>query len=472
MKIRALSLMRPAMIILPEIVQPEKKVAFKDRLIWTAVTLFLYLLCCQLPLYGIVKNNSTDPLYWIRVIMASNRGTLMELGISPIVTAGMVMQLLAGAKIIEVDQNLKEDKILFNGAQKLLAIIISLCEAFAYIWSGMYGDLNKIGAGNAILIILQLVFASYILLMLDEMLNKGYGIGSGISLFIATNICETILWKSFSPITTKTESGATEYEGAIIALFHLLISRSEKITAIQQAFYRSGLPNINNLLATILIFFVVIYFQGFKVDLPVKNSKIRGHNASFPIKLFYTSNMPIILQTALVSNLYFFSQLLYKNMRGNFFINMLGQWQDVEVGGHSVPVGGIAYYISPPRDLRELWNDPIHVLFYIIFILGTCAIFSKTWIEVSGSGPRDVEKQLKEQDMQLYGHRSSSMQKYLKQYIPIAASFGGMCIGALTIIADLIGAMGSGSGILLAVTIIYGFYETFKKEGEQGMSLF
>ena len=94
------------------------QVQFRDRCIWTAITLFLYLICCQIPLYGVVKTSNADPFYWLRVILASNRGTLMELGITPIVTAGMVMQLLAGAKIIEVNQNVKEDKSLFAGAQK------------------------------------------------------------------------------------------------------------------------------------------------------------------------------------------------------------------------------------------------------------------------------------------------------------------------------------------------------------------
>jgi protein transport protein SEC61 subunit alpha len=150
-------------------------------------------------------------------------------------------------------------------------------------------------------------------------------LGSGISLFIATNICETIVWKAFSPITTRTEMGP-EYEGAVIALFHSLITRSDKIGAIQQAFYRSSLPNINNLLATVLIFLVVIYFQGFRVELPIKNMKIRGHTATYPIKLFYTSNIPIILQTALVSNLYFFSQMLHKRFKTNFLVKMIGTW--------------------------------------------------------------------------------------------------------------------------------------------------
>merc|ERR1712057_82392 len=134
-----------------------------------------------------------------------------------------------------------------------------------------------------------------------------------------------------------------------------------------------GAPNITNLLATVLVFFIVIYFQGFKVDLAVKYQKIRGQQGSYPIKLFYTSNIPIILQTALVSNLYFFSQLLYRRFKSNMLVNLLGQWQEQDYGGASIPVGGIAYYISPPHSFSDIWDDPIHAVFYIFFVLISCA---------------------------------------------------------------------------------------------------
>merc|ERR1719248_170909 len=161
----------------------------------------------------------------------------------------------------------------------------------------------------------------------------------------------------------------TEFEGAVIALFHLLITRSGKIMALKEAFYRQNAPNITSLFATVLVFFVVIYFQGFRVDLPVKYQKIRGQMGSYPIKLFYTSNIPIILQTALVSNLDFFSQLLHRRFKSNMLVNLLGQWQDVDVTGQSIPVGGIAYYISPPHSFTDVWDDPIHAVFYIAFVL-------------------------------------------------------------------------------------------------------
>ncbi|RWW34747.1 hypothetical protein GW17_00000484 [Ensete ventricosum] len=208
-----------------------------------------------------------------------------------------------------------------NGAQKLLGILIAIGEAVAYVLSGMYGSVSQLGTGNAILIILQLFFAGIIVICLDELLQKGYGLGSGISLFIATNIC-----------------------------------------------------------------------------------------------------------------------------------------------------------------LADMAANPFHALFYIVFMLSACALFSKTWIEVSGSSARDVAKQLKlmflpfdilkEQQMVMPGHRESNLQKELNRYIPTAAAFGGMCIGALTVIADFMGAIGSGTGILLAVTIIYQYFETFEKERASELGFF
>merc|ERR1711934_1054591 len=243
--VRFLQLIRPFMCILPEVKSPERKVPFREKVLWTIITLFIFLVCCQIPLYGIKSSKSSDPFYWMRVILASNRGTLMELGISPIVTSGLVMQLLAGSKIIDVDQSSKSDRELFQGAQKLFGMIITIGEALAYVLSGMYGDIKELGATNAILIIIQLFVAGVIVIVLDELLQKGYGLGSGISLFIATNICETIVWKAFSPATINTGRG-TEFEGAVIALFHLLITRSDKARALKEAFYRQhqSLPNM------------------------------------------------------------------------------------------------------------------------------------------------------------------------------------------------------------------------------------
>ena len=463
-KVRFLDLVKPVMFLIPQIKAPMKKIGKRDKIIWSAIALFIYLICCQNPLYGIYKSAGSDPLYWLRVILASNKGTLMELGISPIVTSGMIMQLLAGSKIIDVNKNDKSDKELFEGATKLFGFIITIGEAVAYVLSGMYGELSNLGALNAYLIIIQLCVAGVIVLLLDEIMQKGYGIGSGISLFIAVNICETIIWKSFSPFTITTESGQTEYEGAIVNAIHQLLTRPNKISALQHGFYRATGTNLFNLITTLVVFLIVIYFQGFKREISISHNKAPGVYKTYPIKLFYSSNIPIILQSALVSNLFFFSQILYKRYKHFLPIRILGKWEEVESGSHSIPVGGLAYYISPPHSILDFAKDPFHTLFYIAFMLISCGFFSKTWIEISGSGVSDVAKNLRDEGYFIKGRRESNMKDILKKVIPIAATFGGMCIGALTIFADFLGAIGSGTGILLAVTIVYSIQEEINRE--------
>ena len=460
--VKILHLMRPVLQFLPVVPTPEKRVPLRDRLIWSALVLLLFLVCSQIPLYGIRKMFGDDPMYWSRLILASNRGTLMELGIGPIITASMIVQLLAGAKILDIDQQNKEEKELLSSAQKLLAVVIALFEAFAYVFSGMYGPLSDIGAINALLIIVQLTLASVLVNLLDEILTKGYGIGSAISLFIATNVCEELFWKSFSP--TKFND---EYEGAFVALFHYLWTKDSIFEALRLAFYRDQLANLNSIIATVFIFCVVNFFQGFHVNVAIHNKQVKGHVASYSIKLFYTSNMPIILQSTLISNVFFISRLLFNNFGSWKIVRLLGRFKQSGFGGQSYPVSGLVYYLSPPGTVTNMLNDPIRSVVYILFILVSCAIFSRLWIDVSGSSPKDVHTNLKNQNVTAYKGSDKILYHKLKKYITIAASFGGMCIGILSISADILGAIGSGTGILLTCNIIYEFYEEVQREQQE-----
>lgn len=425
-------------------------------------------------MYGVQRAKTSDPFYWMRVILASNRGTLMELGVSPMVTTGMVMQLLAGAKILDVNLDTKDDRVLFMAAQKVVGLAVTVAMAGAYVMSGIYGDIGAIGMGNALLIAAQLFFVGLVLLLLDEMLQRGYGLGSGISLFIAAHISETIMWQAFSPTTITTGRG-TEFQGAFLAFFHVLFVRKNKLSALWEAFFRQNLPNLQQLAATVFIFIVCIYMQGWRVNLTVKMQRARGLERPYPIKLFYTSNMPIILWTALVSNIYFISQLLYNQQPNSPFIHLIGKWAvtspDNAAMAQSIPVGGLAYYISPPATLTDMLYDPFHTLFYLFFTLTACAIFGRTWTEVSGTSVKDVAKQMREGGVIIKGHRDTATARVLGRYIPIAAALGGICIGVLTVMADYLGAIGSGTGILLTVTIVYEYYESFMRENPDLQSL-
>ncbi|CAN6671405.1 protein transport protein Sec61p [Trichomonascus vanleenenianus] len=462
--VRFLDLVKPFAPFLPEVSAPERKVPFNQKLMWTAVTLMIFLVMSEIPLYGIVSSDSSDPLLWLRMMLASNRGTLMELGITPIVSSGMVFQLLGGTHLIEVNMEDKGDRELYQTAQKLLAIILALGQATVYVLTGMYGVPSQLGAGVCLLLILQLVFAGLVVILLDELLQKGYGLGSGISLFIATNICESVFWKAFAPTTVNSGRGY-EFEGAVVAMIHLLFTRKDKTRALYEAFYRQNLPNMFQLLVTIAVFGLVVYLQGFRIEIPVKSTRSRGPYGSYPIRLFYTSNLPIMLQSALSSNIFIISQMIYSRYPSSILSKLLGTWEPREGSAQLYAVSGISYYMQPPTSWQEALLDPIKTVVYVAFVLGACAVFSKTWIEISGTSPRDVAKQFKDQGLVIAGRRETSVYKELKKIIPTAAALGGATIGALSVASDLLGTLGSGTGILLAVTTIYGYFETAAKEG-------
>lgn len=390
----------------------------------------------------------------------------MELGISPIITSGMIMQLLVGAKIIDLNMEDQDDKYLFEKTNKFMALFIGFAEAILYVWTGFYGDVSEIGAVNCVLIVIQLTTAAALITLIDEILSNGYGMGSAISMFIACNVCEEIVWKTFSPMTY-----GNEYEGALTNFFYLLVNKSNKLAAIQGAFYRDFGPNINNLLATVFIFLLVIFFQGFQLDIGVHNKSQRGSVGSHGIKLFYTSNMPIILMSALISNVFFISKTLYKRFGGFFLVRWLGRWKETSYGGQSYPVSGLAYYISPPQNLSSMFSDPLHGLIYVVFIVSACAIFSKTWTEIGGSDAKKVYEQLKSQNLTSIGGSDSQLRMRLNKWINVAAGLGGVCVGLLTIVADFLGAIGSGTGILLTCNIIYEMYELYLRERKQMMGM-
>lgn len=478
--VRLIQTIEPLRGLLPEVTPIPKgeNKGLKDKLFWTGCALLVYLVCSQIPLYGISVKSSTDAFYIMRMILASNKNTLMELGISPIITAGMIMQLLQGARILDVDMRNSSDRQLFNAANKLLAILITIGEAVAYVLAGNYGPVGELGSFRAVAIMLQLIASGFLVMLLDDLLAKGYGLGGGINLFIVTNICEGVVWGAFSPMTLATSGNAMQFEGAVINAVYMLFSERNPLVALYKGFFRADLPNLSNLIATVVVFLLVIYVQGFAYKkLRIQPKQVAGmargdqklRQQPYGIKLFYTSNMPIILLTALISQVYFFSQLLFTRYGKNPFIQLLGTW--ATVNGRSKPVGGLSYILSPPAGLTELVTEPFHSLIYISFMLTACALFAVMWVDISGSGPSDVLAQFDSNGVELmHVPGFKDPKKALKAKIKTAAALGGMCVAALSIFADLAGAIGSGTGILLAVTIIYDLMEkAAEEERKEGM---
>ena len=177
----------------------------------------------ETPIYGVPHTGGVnDPFGPLRVIFASNRGTLVELGIGPIVTAGLILQVLSGSKMINVDFSNPGDRALFTGASKVLSVFMTLFEGLAFLLGGAYNVTSSAGVQtppslqNEFFILVQLIFAGIVIILLDEMLQKKWGFGSGISLFIAAGVCLQIVWSSLGPISPVSDG---KFLGAIIAFF-------------------------------------------------------------------------------------------------------------------------------------------------------------------------------------------------------------------------------------------------------------
>ncbi len=183
-------LIQPISNFIPYVPKPIGKIKVSDKLIWTGMVLFIYLIYSQIPLYGIYNTQEADPFHYMHVILASSRGTLAELGISPVIGSSYLMGILRALRVIKFDAGIQEERILYEQTVKFVAIVLTFGQAITFVIKGVYGPVNLIGVFHSILLIVQLVVGGIIIIILDEILSVGYGLISGISLFVATN-----MWK-------------------------------------------------------------------------------------------------------------------------------------------------------------------------------------------------------------------------------------------------------------------------------------
>lgn len=450
---RFLSLFKPLARILPEIKVPERKVGFNEKLFWTAIVLIIYLVMTEVPLYGI-SQDASDQFGALRVIFASNRGTLMELGIGPIVTAGLILQLLIGSSIIQADMSDHQDRGLFTVASKFFSILLTGIQAGAYILSGMYGELP---ITTTIVIFVQLIGAGIIVMLMDELVQKGWGLGSGISLFIMAGVAQNILWQTFNPGT-----------GLFVGSLSLFFQGQQ--TIMDWIIGAGVYPSLVGFIATISAFIIIIYMEGVRVELPMTYAGYKGFRSRYPIKLLYVSNLPVIFASALFANVYFFTQLIWSTQGQpapgtNILFQIIGDY-NVTQAGNIQAVGGLAYFVTPPNTLQGVAAEPIRAAIYLAILVAFCAVFSLIWLEVGGLGPAKVARQLMDSGMQIPGYRRSGrpIEAILRRYIPVVTVLGGVIVGLVAGISDFLGVFGSGTGILLSVGIIYQYYELLMRE--------
>ncbi len=446
---------RAASAYVPQVPKPKKKISLTEKFAWTGIALLVYLIMGQIPLYGVTDDPKFDFLAFARVIFAAQQGTLMELGIGPIVTAGLLMQLLKGSDLIRLDFKNPDDRSLFTSATKIVTIIVIVAEGALYGVS-VYGPLV---AGPQIIpiVIAQLIGASVIVMLLDELVQKGWGVGSGLSLFIMAGIAQTILWSVFSPLPAG--------DGPIGILPFSIQATIDGHGA--DAFFRSGqLPSLFALSLTVGVILILVYIEGIHVDIPIVSTKYRGFTAVYPIKLLYTSVIPVILASALLANAIFMGQMLWANYNPNNqnpAFNWLAQFDPSQ---SQTPTGGVLYYITSPRSLETVAADPVRAVVYVIFFTAIVTVFSRLWVELGGLSAKTAARNLLDADVQVPGFRRSegSVESLLNRYIPALTIISGVIIGLLASLSDVLNVFGSGTGILLMVNIMVSYYQTLVKE--------
>ena len=438
-----------------QVPKPKKKLTLQNRLMWCGGILLIYMIMGQTPLFG-ATTPEFDFLAFARVIFASQQGTLVELGIGPIVTAGLLMQLLRGSEILKFDFKKPEERGIFQTATKLVTYIVIIAESAVY-GIAVYGP-GISDPSFLYILIAQLMGASIIIMFLDETIQKGWGLGSGISLFIMAGVAQQILWSIFSPLPA-----GDGFSIGIVPFF----AESAIAGDLADVFFRyNQLPSIFGLLLTAGIMLILVYTQGMKIEIPIVSTKYRGFSAVYPIKLMYVSNIPVILASALTANAVFIGQMLWANMNpanNNMFMNFLVQFDPTSP---STPIGGLVYYMTPPRGLDVVALDPMRAVGYIIFMIIIVVIFGKLWVELGGLSPKSAAKNLLDADVQVPGFRRSNqpIEALLNKYIPSVTLLGSGILGLLAGVSDVLGVFGSGIGILLMVDILINYYNQLIRE--------
>ena len=485
--------------VYPSITKPEGHVRFNQKMWTTVLVLIIYFMMTNVMIYGL-SDSTLDIFSSFRAIMAGASGSIMHLGIGPIVTGSIIMQLFAGAKIIQLDLQDSSDKQLYQGVQKLLVLFMIPVESIPQVYGfldpsesviGQYG----LGWANAI-IVSQLFIGSYLVFLLDELVSK-WGIGSGISLFIAAGVAQSTFVGTLSPLPVVQGSPLSidnPPSGALPMIFYTLRTATNSELVSQNGFELMLLNHANPVAAlasSILVFLVVAYAESSKLELPLTHGKVRGHRGQYPIRLVYASNIPVILMAALLANVNMFTLLFWSHpvlstvpILGSQGWGSRAHWFGAYEPGATTPTDGFAWYSSMVNGVGD-WLMPllnqtgdayghslgqimIHVFVYVFFMTAGSTVFAKFWIETTNMGAKDVAKQIERTGMQIPGFRKNPvvLERILQRYIPPVTLFSGAFVGLLASGADLLGTVGNatGTGLLLAVGIILRTYEQIQKE--------
>jgi preprotein translocase subunit SecY len=438
---------------LPEVAHPtQKRLSFKEKLKWTGITLVLFFILGLVPLFGLGQN-ALQRFELLSIILGASFGSIISLGIGPIVTASIVLQLLNGSGLVKFDLTTKEGKQRFSGIQKLLAIFFVIFEAAIYVFMGGLAPPESF-AGTAtyfqleLLLIFQLVLGGMLIMFMDEVVSK-WGFGSGVSLFIVAGVSQSLFIRLLSPLPSPTNPGVAT--GALPALFQSLAAGDPQTAMLMLA----------GILSTAIIFAVAVYAQAMKVEIPLSFGRVRGHGIRWPLHFIYTSNIPIILMSALLANVQLWARLLQ-----NWGYPILGTFAG------NAPATGLVAWVTPPDIVGGAIRGGLTLgtfaqgLVYIILLTIGAVVFSWFWVQTSGMDARSQAKQMMASGLQIPGFRKDErvLERLLERYIAPLTIMGAIVVGVLSGIADVSGALTNGTSLLLSVMIIYRLYEDIARQ--------
>ncbi len=470
--------LEPIFARLPAVASPEGHVHFKSKLMWTLGILMLYFVLANIPLFGL-SEDSIDLFEAYRAFFAGASGSLMLLGIGPIVTASIVLQLLVGSNVINLDLSDPRDQAFFQGAQKSLVIVMTVLEALPHIIGGFVLPDASLAAALGVdigvvtfLLFIQICIGGILILFMDEVVSK-WGIGSGVGLFIVAGVSQQIVTGLINWVPDGTGMPA----GVIPKWFYIIRNvDSDFLLSGEGIIFMLLTGGLLALVTTVVIFLFVVLAESTRIEIPLAHSAVRGARGKFPVKLIYASVLPMILVRALQANIQMIGLVL--DSRG---IKFLGEFEG------STPINGLMYYTAPinsPNDwipflVREtftslgapvpsVWQIGMHVFVDAFFLIVGGMIFAVFWIETTGMGAKPTAKKIFNSGMQIPGFRRNigSIEKVMIRYIPKVTIIGGAIIGLLTLVASLLGTLGAagGTGLLLAVSITYRMYEDIASE--------
>jgi preprotein translocase subunit SecY len=471
----------PVLTRMPSVARPDGHVPFKRKLGWTAGILVMYFFLTNVTLFGLETGQGGDFYGQFRSILAGGSGTILQLGIGPIVTASIVLQLLGGADLLGLDTDDPRDQVLYQGLQKLLVVVMICLTGIPMVFASPLLDPSQavqqsLGLGPFAvesLLFAQIFVGGILILFMDEIVSK-WGVGSGVGLFIIAGVSQQLVAGLFAwPGLGAVNGFFPTWFGIIMGDVQLLPQGTSLLSGQGIQALLVGQGQLLALVTTLLIFAVVVYAESVRVEIPLSHARVKGARGKFPVKLIYASVLPMILVRALQANLQFLGQILNSQL-GDGMPAWLGDY-----GQQGQLNGGFFWYVKPIQSpgewmwwagqiSQEWWEVMIRIGIDLTFMVVGGAIFAVFWVETTGMGPEATARQIQNSGMQIPGFRRNPqvIEKVMERYIPQVTVIGGALVGLLAVMANMLGTIGavSGTGLLLTVSITYKLYEEIAEE--------